>query len=151
MWHRFPACVLSHRAMFSNSRHFDHSGASRPFQGVAERQQIVARHEVPWTGVWTFIEGHVGEFSPHRPYGQSVARSGLKSVAQGSPWVVLPTRISPEGATRYGDNWLGTFEPDRVRVFSPFSISNPEDRVFFMERTFMCLVRAKRLFLTNPG
>ena len=29
---------------------------------------------------------------------QSVARSGLKSVAQGSPWVVLPTRISPEGA-----------------------------------------------------
>jgi hypothetical protein len=39
--------------------------------------------------------------------------------------------ISPEGAMRYGDNRLGTFEPDRVRVFSPF--------------------RAKRLFLTNPG
>jgi hypothetical protein len=92
-----------------------------------------------------------GEFSPHRQYGQSVARSGLKSVAQGSPWVALPTRISPEGATRYGDNWLGTFEPDRVRVSSPFSISNPEDRVFFMERTFMCLVRAKPLFSTNQG
>jgi hypothetical protein len=59
-----------------------------------------------------------------------VARSSLKSVAQGLPWVVLPTGISPEGAVRYGDNRLGTFEPDRVRVFSPF--------------------RAKRLFLTNP-
>jgi hypothetical protein len=49
---------------------------------------------------------------------------GLKSVAQGSAqglsWVVLPTRISPEaeGATRHGDNRLGTFEPDRVRVSS---------------------------------
>jgi hypothetical protein len=61
----------------------------------------------------------------------NVARSGLKSVAQVLPWVVLPTRISPEGAMRYGDNRLGTFEPDRVRVSSPF--------------------RAKRLFLTNPG
>jgi hypothetical protein len=81
--------------------------------------------------------GHAGEFSPHRQYGQSVARSGLKSVAQGSPWVALPTRISPEGATRYGDNWLGTFEPDRVRVSSPFSISNPEDRVFFIEGTLV--------------
>jgi hypothetical protein len=76
---------------------------------------IVARHEVP-------LEfGHL----------QSVAQSGLKSIAQGLPWVVLPIRISPEGAMRYGDNRLGTFEPDRVRVFSPF--------------------RAKRLFLTNPG
>jgi hypothetical protein len=64
---------------------------------------------------------------------QSVARSGLKSVAQGLPWVILPTRISPEGATRYGDNRLGTFEPDRVRISSPFSF------------------RAKRLFSTNPG
>jgi hypothetical protein len=71
---------------------------------------------------------------------QSVARSGLKSVAQGLPWVaqglpwvVLPTRISPEGAMRYGDNRLGTFEPDRVHVSSPFSF------------------RAKRLFSTNPG
>jgi hypothetical protein len=54
-----------------------------------------------------------------------------KLQAQGLPWVVLPNRISPEGAMRYGDNRLGTFEPDRVRVFSPF--------------------RAKRLFLTNPG
>jgi hypothetical protein len=31
-------------------------------------------------------------------------------------------------------------------AFRPFSISNPEDRVFFMERTFMFLVRATRLF-----
>jgi hypothetical protein len=36
-------------------------------------------------------------------------------------------------------------------VSSPFSISNPEDRVFFMERTFMCLVRAKNVLLANPG
>jgi hypothetical protein len=48
-----------------------------------------------------------------------VARSGLKSLAQGLPWVVLPPGISPEGAKRYGNNRLGTFEPDRVRVSSP--------------------------------
>jgi hypothetical protein len=35
---------------------------------------------------------------------------------------------------------LQTFELARVRISSPFSISNPEDRVFFLERTFMCLV-----------
>jgi hypothetical protein len=28
---------------------------------------------------------------------------------------------SAEGATKYGDNRLGTFEPDRVRVSGPFS------------------------------
>src|SRR5271155_1919711 len=39
----------------------------------------------PGPAVWTFIEGHLGEFSPRRSYGQSVARSGLKSVAQGYP------------------------------------------------------------------
>jgi hypothetical protein len=32
----------------------------------------------------------------------------------------------------------------------PFSISNPENRVFFMERTFMCLVRANSLILRVP-
>jgi hypothetical protein len=32
---------------------------------------------------------------------------------RGLPWVVLPTRISPEGAMRHGDNRLGTFEPER--------------------------------------
>ena len=37
-------------------------------------------------GVWTFTGGHVGEFAPRRSYGQFVARSGLKSVAQGLPW-----------------------------------------------------------------
>jgi hypothetical protein len=31
-----------------------------------------------------------------------------------------PTRISPEGATRYGENRLRTFEPNRVRISSPF-------------------------------
>jgi hypothetical protein len=40
-----------------------------------------------------------------------VARSGLKSVAQGLPWVVLPTRISPEGATRYDDISIFRSEP----------------------------------------
>ena len=64
---------------------------------------------------------------------QSVARSGQKSLAQGLPSVVSSTRISPEGAMRYGDNRLGSFESDRVRVSSPFCF------------------RAKRLFWTNPG
>src|SRR6202046_2860547 len=32
----------------------------------------------------------------------SVARSGQNSLAQGLPWVISPTRTSPEGATRYG-------------------------------------------------
>jgi hypothetical protein len=41
-----------------------------------------------------------------------------KERSPGLPWVVLPTRISPEaeGAMRYGDNRFGTFEPDRVCV-----------------------------------
>jgi hypothetical protein len=53
---------------------------------------------------------------------QSIARRGQENIAQaqGLPWVILPTRISPEGATRYGENRLQTFEPDRVRVSSPF-------------------------------
>ena len=34
----------------------------------------------------------------------------------------------------------------RLRL-GPFSISNPQDRVFFMERTFMCLVS----FRANAG
>ena len=42
-----------------------------------------------------------------------------------------PSRISPEGVTRYGDNRLRTFEPDRVRNSSPF--------------------RAKRLFRLTQG
>ena len=51
---------------------------------------------------------------------QSVARSGQESIAQGLPWVIAPTHISPEGAIRYGENRLRTFEPDRVRISSPF-------------------------------
>jgi hypothetical protein len=51
---------------------------------------------------------------------QSVARSGQESIAQGLPWVIAPTHISPEGAIRYGGNRLRTFEPDRVRISSPF-------------------------------
>jgi hypothetical protein len=72
------------------------------------------------------------------PYGprefgcfQSVARSGQESIAQGLPWVIPPTRISPEGATRYGENRLRTFERDRMLVSSPF--------------------RAKRIFLLTQG
>ena len=80
--------------------------------------------------VWTFIEGHVREFSPRRSIWKI---RGPKSLAQGLPWVVLPTRIGPEGAMRYSDNRLGTFEPDRVHVSSPFSF------------------RAKRLFSTTQG
>jgi hypothetical protein len=73
-----------------------------------------------------FIEGHVGEFSPRRSYGKSVARSGLKSVALGLPWVVLPTRISPEWAMRYGDNRLGTFE----RIACAFSVPSRRNVIF---------------------
>jgi hypothetical protein len=43
------------------------------------------------------------------------------------------------------------YRPLLVRsICRPFSISNPEDRVFFMERTFMCLVRANRSGLRIP-
>jgi len=48
-----------------------------------------------------------------------MARSGQESLAQGLPWVIPANRISPEGATS-GGNWLRTFEPDRVRISSPF-------------------------------
>jgi hypothetical protein len=40
----------------------------------------------------------------------SVARSGQESIAQGLPWAIAPARICPEGATRYGENPLQTFE-----------------------------------------
>jgi hypothetical protein len=43
-----------------------------------------------------------------------------------------PTRISPEGASRCGENRLRTFEPDSVRISSPF-------------------IRAKRFFRLTPG
>ena len=56
---------------------------------------------------------------------------GQGSIAQGLLWVNFPTRISPEGAAKYGENRLRRFEPDRVRISSPF--------------------RAKRLFLPTQG
>jgi hypothetical protein len=62
---------------------------------------------------------------------------GPKWPKERSPGFTLgssPTRISPEGATRCGDNRLGTFEPDRVRVSRPFQLSG-----------------AKHLFPANPG
>jgi hypothetical protein len=37
-------------------------------------------------------------------------------VSLGNP----PNRISPEGLTKYGTNRLRTFEPDRMRISSPF-------------------------------
>jgi hypothetical protein len=51
---------------------------------------------------------------------KSVARSGQEDLAQGLPWVIAPARISPEGATKYEENWLQTFERDRVHIFNPF-------------------------------
>jgi len=51
---------------------------------------------------------------------QSVARSGQENIAQGLPWVIAPTRICPEGATRYVENRLQTFEPDRRRISGPY-------------------------------
>jgi hypothetical protein len=50
-----------------------------------------------------------------------VARSGQKSIAQGLPWVNSLSGMSPEGAGRYGENWLRAFEPDCVHISSPFS------------------------------
>ena len=74
----------------------------------------------------------MSEYGP-KEFGRfySVARSGQESIAQGLPWVKTPTRISPEGATRYGGNRLRTFELNRVRISSPF--------------------RAKRLFRLTQG
>ena len=58
------------------------------------------------------LRRHVGEFSPRLSQGQSVARSGLKSVAQGLPWVVLPTRIRPEAeGARKGPLGFSPFHP----------------------------------------
>jgi hypothetical protein len=51
-----------------------------------------------------------------------------ESIAQGLPWVIPLTQISPEGATRYGENWLRTFEPDSVRISSPFG-AGPSGRM----------------------
>jgi hypothetical protein len=59
---------------------------------------------------------------------------GPKWPQKHSPGVTLgnhPTRMSPEGAIRYGENGLRTFPPDRVRISSPF--------------------RAKRLFWLTQG
>ena len=36
-------------------------------------------------------------------------------------------------------------------ISRPFRISNPEDRVFFVERTFMCPMRANRSIGCFPG
>jgi len=45
---------------------------------------------------------------------------GQESIAQGLPWVIAPTRICPEGATRYVENRLQTFEPERRRISGPY-------------------------------
>jgi hypothetical protein len=68
------------------------------------------------------LEGVSGNFFCLRclPSLPSLARSGQESIAQGLPWVTPLTRISPEGATRYGENRCRIFEPDRVLVSSPF-------------------------------
>jgi hypothetical protein len=52
----------------------------------------------------------------------AIARThpAAREVYPGLPWVALTHPNSPKGATRYGDNRLGTFEPDRVRVSGPF-------------------------------
>ena len=45
---------------------------------------------------------------------QSVARSGQESIAQGLPWVIPTTRISPEGAAKCGENRLRPFRAKRL-------------------------------------
>jgi hypothetical protein len=53
-----------------------------------------------------FIEGQVGEFC--LVVGQSVARSGLQSIAQGLPRVVLPPELALKGP---GDTAIIGSEP----------------------------------------
>jgi hypothetical protein len=48
------------------------------------------------------------------------APKGLKIIAQGLPWVNSPNGMSPEGASRYGGNWLRTSGLDRGHISSPF-------------------------------
>jgi hypothetical protein len=52
--------------------------------------------------------------------GRWAAPKGLKSMAQGLPWVNSPNAISPEKASRYGRNWLRTSGLDRGHISSPF-------------------------------
>jgi hypothetical protein len=76
-------------------------------------------HSVPW---WRSLSGRTTITTTRRTRtsvvrSESILAFGLKSVAQGLPGFTLgcsPHRIGPEGAMRYGDNRLGTFEPDRV-------------------------------------
>jgi hypothetical protein len=51
---------------------------------------------------------------------QSVPRSGQESIAQGLPWGNTPTGMSPEGAGKYGGDWLATSGLDRVQISCPF-------------------------------
>jgi hypothetical protein len=83
----------------------------------------------------TFALSHLRQMNLYGPKGQEdkvtqakawfvvsvvCGPKGHESIAQGLPWVIHPNRISPEGATRYGENRPRTFEPDRVRISSPF-------------------------------
>jgi hypothetical protein len=52
--------------------------------------------------------------------GRSAAPKGLKSIAQGLPWVNPPTGMSPKGAGRYGGDWLRTSGLDRGLISIPF-------------------------------
>jgi hypothetical protein len=82
---------------------------------------IVARHEVPG-----YCSLDIYRRARRRIFTSSIIRTirGPKWPKERSPGFTLgdsPHPNSPEGATRYGDNRLGTFEPDRVRVSGPFS------------------------------
>jgi hypothetical protein len=66
------------------------------------------------------------------PYGNLKCSPGstvIKNLPKRS--TTFPTRLSPEGATSYGENRFRTFEPDRVHIPRPF--------------------RAKRLFRPTQG
>jgi hypothetical protein len=90
-----------------------------------------------------------------RPEG--AAPKGQESLAQGLPWVSRNKRLALNGPGKRNVPALLTGEVNETHLteeakrgrfaylpVGPFSISNPEDRVLFMERTFMCLVRANR-------
>jgi hypothetical protein len=78
-----------------------------------------------------------------------------ESLAQGLPWVSGNKRFALKGLGKRSVPALPPGEINEERLTeeakrgrfaylpgSPFSISNPVDRVFFIEGTFMCLVRA---------
>jgi hypothetical protein len=87
---------------------------------------------------------------------QSVARSGQSSLAQGLPWEIPPSELALKGRpTGYGENWLRTFEPDRMRISSPFRakrLFGGQPRVNPISANLFCKISAhRRVHAGGPG